>query len=420
MTADQMVFENTMEAERKNLFLKLPVLIVAGCVLFNFFLCFVNTAGIGISESHVMLSELSLVSLAAAYGFYRPDRERYFWLFILITQFVLLAILSLLRDEILLKAFRDVMMMPIFIALGLASARINFTKPLLWLSAFIGAVALFEAFFLDAFTAFFNIKEYYIAKGYSADSFKYIGEDVFVSGIRPGGRFFPFPFEIHRISSVFLEPVSLGFYAFISGLYFIAMKDSLPRGQVLLAIFVTLFLIWLGDARMAFATLMLVIICRPLFARLNHRLSIFIFPAALAAGYFVIESGMFNLGGEGLGARTLWTFERLWNTDESQFFGAKGYATEMVDSGFLYILGFQGIWGFLLYWLPPILFKDKFTREARIYWFGAAIFLASGLMISNAIFTIKTASLLWFGYGYVMARSRLTNEEKAIAAQEVS
>ena len=55
----------------------------------------------------------------------------------------------------------------------------------------------------------------------SADerAFEYVELELFISGIRPGGRFFWFPIEIHRISSVFLEPVSLGFYAFISGLY---------------------------------------------------------------------------------------------------------------------------------------------------------------------------------------------------------
>lgn len=413
MTADQMMAGNVIGESNKSWLSFLPTMIIAGCVLFNFFLCFANSVGIGISETHVILMELTFVSLAAAYGFYRPNRGQYFWLMVLIAQFVLLAVLSVLRDELLIKAFRDVMIMPVFVALGLASAKINFTKPLLVLSAFIGAVALFEAFFLGIFTELFNIKAYYIAKGYDPDSFQYISEDVFVSGIRPGGRFFPFPFEIHRVSSVFLEPVSLGFYAFISGLYFIAMKDSLPRRQVVLAIFVTLLLIWLGDARMAFGSLVLVIICRPLFARMHQMLSVLIFPAALLFGVFVVESGIFNLSGEGLGARILWTFEGLKITQEEQFFGLKPYAAEMVDSGFLYLLASQGIWGFLLYWLPPVFFKNKFPREARIYWFGASIFLTSGFMISNAIFTIKTAALLWFGYGYVMARARHLIEEKS-------
>ncbi len=400
-----------IDIERKGRFSFLPVLIVSGCVLFNFFLCFINTVGPAISESYVILAELALISLAAGLAFFRPDRERYFWLFVLFSQFVLIAFLSMIRDELMLKTLRDVMIMPVFIALGLASVKVDFTKTLLWLGAFIGAIALFEAISLDVYTHYFNIKSYYIAKGYKAEAFQWIGENVFVSGIRPGGRFFPFPFEIHRISSVFLEPVSLGFYAFISGLYFIAMKDSLPRRQVFLAIFITLLLIWMGDARMAFASLLLVIICRPLFARLDHRLTVLMFPCALMAGYFVVESGLFGLGGEGLGARMLWTMERIWDTNEAEFFGAKPYTTDMVDSGFLYLLGNQGILGFLLYWLTPILFRDRFSKEARIFWYGASIFLVSGLMISNAIFTIKTASTLWFCYGYIIAKTKKQEKE---------
>jgi len=406
MATDRLMVQDVIEVEKKSWRPELPALIIAGCVLFNFVLCFINTTGIGISEKYVILCELTLISLAISYGFYRPDRERYFWIILLISQFVFLLILSLVREELLIKTFRDVMIVPVFIALGLASARINFTKTLLLLSAFIAVVAIYEAFFVDIFTQFFNIREYYIAKGYKADSFQYLEHDVYISGIRPGSRFFPFPFEIHRISSVFLEPVSLSFYAFISGLYFIAMKDSLPRRQVLFAVLVTLLLIWLGDGRMAFALLVLVIICRPFFARMDHRLSILIFPAALLFGLFVVKSGLFNLSGEGLGARFLWTFRGIWGTGDGNFFGTHQYKIEMVDSGFLYLMGYQGILGFLLYLLPPIFFKGKFSRESRIYWFGASIFITSGLMISNAIFTIKTASLLWFCYGYIIARTR--------------
>lgn len=412
MTAERAISSNYPYVAGKNRLPAFPALIVPACILFNFLLCFLNTAGFPVSSAYVVLCEMGLVSLSAACGFFRADKERYFWLVILILQFLLISVLSLLRDEILFKSFRDVLIMPVFMAMGLSSEKINFSRTLLWLGVLIGAVALLEAFSLDMFTGFFNIKDYYIAKGYDAASFQYTSEDVFVSGIRPGGRFFPLPFETHRISSVFLEPVSLGFYAFISGLYFVAMKDRLPRIQVFLAIFVTLSLIWLGDARMAFGSLMVVISLRPLFARLNHQLTVLIFPAALLAGFLLVESHMFDLSGEGLGARTLWTFQGIWKTKDAQFFGLKPYDIEMVDSGFLYLLSYQGIWGFLLYWLPPIFFKGRLSREARIYWYGATIFLTSGFMVSNAIFTIKTASLLWFCYGYIIARTRI-EESKA-------
>lgn len=404
MTADHILYRDTFDLAKAGS-PKLPVLIIAGCVFFNFFLCYANTSGFPVSEKTVILSELMLVSLAAARGFFRPDRQRYFWLFILIAQFVYLALLSVIRDELLVRAFRDVMIMPVFIILGLASAKVNFAKPLLWMSAIVLAVALFEAFFLQTYTEIFNVRDYYIAKGYDSTEFLYINEDVFVSGIRPGGRFFPIPFDIHRVSSVFLEPVSLGFYAFISGLFFIALRNHLSRWQRFFALFLTLLLIWLGDARMAFASLLLVLLFRPLLGYLDHRLSILIFPAALLFGVFIVQSGLFYLGGESLGARVLWTMEHLDTTKEINFFGLQSFENPMFDSGFLYLMSYQGFLGFLLYWLPPILFRKKFTPEARIYWFGASIFLAFGLMISSAIFTIKTAALLWFGYGYILSRT---------------
>jgi putative polymerase len=188
-----------------------PSLIIFGCVLFNFGLCFLNTAGLHISVATVVLCEVTLVFLSASYGFYGADKERYFWLIVLIAQFILVCVLSLLRDEFIFKSFRDVLIMPIFIVLGLASGKTEFSKPLLWLGSIIAAVALFEAFSMETFTRFFDIKGFFIAKGYSSSSFQYSDSGLFVSGIRPGGRFFPLPFATHRISSVFLEPVYLGF-----------------------------------------------------------------------------------------------------------------------------------------------------------------------------------------------------------------
>lgn len=395
-------------AEKRKWLPELPAMIISACILFNFVLCFLNTAGTPISVAVVVLCELTLVSLSASYGFFKVDRERCFWLSVLIAQLLLICLLSVLRNELLFKSFRDVMLMPVFIALGLASGKTDFSKPLLWLGGFIIAIALFEAFTIEVFTRFFDVKGYFIAKGYQASWFQYTSNNLFVSGVRPAGRFFPLPFATHRISSVFLEPVSLGFYAFISGLYFVAMKSRLPRRQILLAMLVTLSLIWLSDARMAFGSLMAVIMLRPLFARLDHRLSILVFPMALLAGLFIVESHIFNLSGEGLGARLLWTFQGIWQTKDAQFFGLKPYGIDMVDSGLLYLLGAQGVWGFLLYWLPPIFFKGRLSREARVYWYGASIFLTSGFLISGAIFTIKTAALLWFCYGYIIARTRET------------
>ena len=390
MISEAITFSDYPSETRRTKWLpEFPAMIISACVLFNFALCFLNTAGIHVSVATVVLCELILVFLSASSGFVKADKERYFWLIVLMAQFVVVCVLSLLRDEFIFKSFRDVLIMPVFIALGLASGKAEFSKPLLWLGGFIAAVALFEAFSMEMFTRFFNIKDFFIAKGYSSSSFQYSSSGLFVSGIRPGGRFFPLPFAIHRISSVFLEPVSLGFYAFISGLYFVAMKDRLPRQQIFVAMLVTLSLIWLSDARMAFGSLIVVIILRPLFTRIDHRLSILLFPLALVAGYFLVESHAVSLDGEGLGARTLWTFQGIWQTKDAQFFGLKPYSTDMVDSGFLYLLSNQGVWGFLLYWLPPIFFKGSLSKEARIYWYGASIFLTSGFMVSNSIFTIK-------------------------------
>lgn len=384
----------------------MPPSIVAFCLLFNFILCFVNTNIAAVSPAVVILCEIVLVGAAVVFGFFRIDRIKLFWVVILAAQIVLIILLSALKNEFMIKPLRDIIIMPIFIILGLSAYRVDFSRFLLGTSLFIFVVALWEAFATANFLSLFNIREFYVAKGILEEGSTITSIDVFASGVRPNGRFLLDAPGIHRISSVFLEPVSLGFYALIAGIYFISAKSGLSKKVYVSGLVLSLALIWLSDARLAMGVLALTFLLRPVFSRLDHRFGILIFPLILLVSCMLYISGMLVTTGEGIGARLSWTIQLLSDTSLEIFIGADRYDMAFVaDSGLGYILNDQGILGLLLFWLPPYLFFKKLPESARVYLFGIGIYLGLSMMLSQAFFTLKTAALLWFCFGYLISRN---------------
>ena len=82
------------------------------------------------------------------------------------------------------------------------------------------------------------------------------------------------------------------------------------------------------------------------------------------------------------------------------------------DSGWADMLSNQGLAGFLLYWLAPVLFAKKVSPEARVFIFGTQIYLTLGFLLSPAIFSIKTAALLWFCYGSLLVFRPVDKDQK--------
>src|SRR5690606_9511460 len=96
------------------------------------------------------------------------------------------------------------------------------------------ALALIEYFFVEAFTEYFNVASYYISRGTMEAREAMQSGDLFISGVRPagiqGGRnLLPFLGD-HRVSSVFLEPVSMGNFGII--VFFWGLVQSKFGGQL--------------------------------------------------------------------------------------------------------------------------------------------------------------------------------------------
>jgi putative polymerase len=381
--------------EPYDLWLKAVVAVVLGGLVFNFFLAFVNTRLFGISASHVMLLEVILIGIGLMLAI---DRRVDLYV-VLMIYLAYMAMILALRPELDLKAIRDGLIPIVFYFLGRGIRDIETADRLvLGCAGIVIGVGLFEYFLLDLFVANVNINDYYVARGtiQQGDNFNE-GSSLFISGIRPEGRnFFPFLGQ-HRVSSVFLEPVSMGNFGAFLGMWALFRKD-MARRKLLFAAAATVIV--LGDARFG------LFVCFGFGAafvvhRFVPRVLWWLLPALVIVSLVIYGSWTTRLSWEDdLGGRWFHAARLFLKLDLAGIFGISAIDTFLDDNGYAYTLHQFGLIGVAGLWS---LFIFARTRSVDAWRFRAlvATYICLLMVVSNSLYSIKTAALLWLCVGAV-------------------
>jgi len=398
---------------RYNVWLTLVTAVILGTMTFNFLLAFVNTNITGIRDSHVMLSEMLLISMGLLLAL---DRRAGLYIVLALYLSYMALILSL-RPELDLKAIRDLLIPLVFYSLGRKVERIEDADRIVFLSAYlILAVGSFEFIFLDIFTSVVNIFDYYVARGtLAADSNFVQGSNLFISSTRVGGRnFLPFLGNI-RASSVFLEPVTMGNYGAFLCLWALFRQD-MSRRWLMFAL--SFMVIVLGDARFGlFVTFAFFSVV--LFHRAVPRAVLWLAPF-LAALLLILYGGWTsevhwedNLPGRILSSALIMT--RL---DWQAYLGTALDLPFVDDNGYAYSLSQIGVVGAMFLWALYI-FASPRSETAGKFKTLATVFLCLLLVVSNSIYSIKLAALFWFCAGVAdIARNGQSETGTGYASQE--
>ncbi len=373
----------------------LAALLIVGALVFNFLLCFVNTRVTGINDSYVILSEMAIVGSMFLLAMTRRSA-----LYLLVAVFVsyMILLFALRGGQFNLKSVRDIL---IPIAFYFAGMRVHDPKlgdRLVVISALIVVgIGLFEYLAVDTFISYFNVIGYYLARGtVTVDQLYGQTKGLFISGVRPEPRtILPFLGQ-HRVSSVFLEPVSMGNFAVI--IYSWALyrgREFAGRWWVFVLAFVV---VALADARFGLYTCVLITVLYPFYAyipRLFWSVLPFILLAVLAIyGITSVTGG----GPNDISGRFAVTASILTKLSTGVVLGAETTDQFTADSGIAYSLTAFGIGGFVALW---VLFVNAPLAEARAWRFHsmAIVYLLLLMLISDSFYSIKTAALLWFLLG---------------------
>ncbi len=360
---------------------------------FNAILCFINTALFPVNELLVIGAELLIVTTALLLAVDRRI-EPYLILALFFSYALLIMAMRPMFDA---KAVRDFLIPIAFYLLGLRRPSLVVADRLALMSGLVVvAFGLFEYLDVDTFGKYFNVIRYYVARGTVAQN--QVSDQtgtLFASGMRPDARsLLPF-LGAHRVSSVFLEPVSAGNFGAILYFWALCRPDMRARLVVFLCAAVTIVL---ADARFGAYTCVATTATALVFYRLP-RPAWFVLPfiIMIALAFYGFESTQVNWENN-LPGRLLWTARLLTSLSLDAVMGVSPNKPFLSDSGYAYslneigLIGFVFFWGILIFGGP----RDPIAWRLRAC---AATYLSLLLIISDSPYSIKTAALLWFMLG---------------------
>lgn len=383
------------------------VALVAATVLFNAVLAIVNAHVHAIGYGAVAVVQALLTACAALVVLVARPKGIGPWLAYLWLAMCGFLFLALLRGRAEPRYVADILTILVFVMLGLALRRRDLLTGLVALQAVVCVVALWELASAQSFAAVFMVKDFYVnTRGFLDDAVWSGPENLFISSERPGGRLFGAALDLHRASSVFLEPVSLGNWTVIVTLAIAALRPA--RRVIVFLVATNLFLLFACDGRLALAVNLILLVTWPILPRLPVWAPPLFLPLMLVG---LVMASWFNLLGpvdDTLGGRFAYSINYLGSLGTRDLLGFydKG-GIVAADSGWAYLILTQSIFGLVGIWLA-LTVTGRTSPEARHMIGGVALFIATCLPITYSLFSIKTAGMLWAVYGVAIARQNLT------------
>ena len=368
-----------------------PALVIAA-LTFNLVLSFANASVSPVNASYIIAVEFVILSIA---GLMVASKSENFY-FITLALLAWFGFAMVARSNYDPKFLRDAFIPVIFFLLGRhfgssASGDRLVTTALL----IVTAGALFEWIFLDAFLKYFDVLGYYQAKGTVDASVGGDGPGLFISGLRFEGRtLLPFLGE-HRVSSVFLEPVSLGNFGAIAFAWVLLRDRRKPLALISKTLMIAMVLV-LGDSRFGLYLCAIVVLVYAI-APFVRPTMVFILPFLAVIGLLVYAGQMVGVPWDNTTTgRFLLSGQLLSTLDLSQALGLQTTPVDFDDSGYSYALSQFGLFGAAMLWGIYVYGCPAETMESWRFKLFVCMYLILLLSISTSSMTIKTGALLWF------------------------
>lgn len=360
-------------------------------------LSFLNAHGLRASTTLVGAAEalLFIVCAAAAIRHISPTA-----VLLLLGICTWLLVASLFRQQIDAKGLRDLLIPILFICLGRHVADIDFAdRAAKIVLAAVVAVGLFEAVFVDAYSRLFNTFSFYINLGsINEQRAMFAGQMLTLNGFRPEGigrTILPGLLGNHRVSSLLMDPVSLGNFAVIMLAWGLAKARAEWR-QALPFVVGALVLITLADSRFGLMLLAVMVLMRLFPAKIIDRAALLL-PLLVVVAVIVIPLLAPSIGDNFLG-RVTKSGVALLRFDVPILFGMADLPN-FGDMGYAYIFSRFGLPLCVLLVVGVFLLPNQDPRGMR---YRAFLMLYLSLILSisgTSAFALKTAGMLWFLLG---------------------
>lgn len=392
----------------------MPYLLLAGAIYYNAGLAFLNARGLRLAEAHVAAAELAILFATAMFLMFRwgklgPNRAfaiGSFCVFLLLFAWVTVA-----NGVLFVRTPREFAIVCMFYLVGTQCPPERMLTAFRHITIVTVAVLLIEGFSIPLYVWLFQPADYF-ANTRGIEKFSLDDTGLFRNSLGFAGRFSFGLFGQRRLSSVFLEQVSLANFAMVLTIFAVTWWERMKRGDRILFTFAVLLMILSNSSRTGTALCLLMALGYRIFPLLPKSLYGAAMPVLLlmAALLFYRPDQEFS---DTLSGRIGHTIGLLARMDLSDLVtGDVANIARTADSGYAYlvyattVVGLAYFWVFLWVMLPAESAMDK--RFA----FSALLFICVNLMVGAAIFSIKVSAPLWMICGCLAAQAEAVRAAK--------
>ncbi len=399
----------------------LPVFLLYCAMGYNAFLAFVNAHISPIDATPVMAAEMLIVVAACVFIFnklYAMKAHLSFMTTAICIFFGLFVLVSLSNGVFYIKSIRDVLVIFIFTLMGTQCSPAQLIKGFRYITFVVLAVMLLEGFYVGFYAWLFKPAFYY-ANTRGVEQYWPDSSGLFRNSLGVAGRFSFGLFGQRRLSSIFLEQVSLANYAMILAMVTMVFWKSLKKFDRSLFVISIIFIIVANSTRTGTAICLLMIPGYVLFPRLPARSFRFTMPLLLIllAILFFDPNEPVNLTSDDLRGRMAHTFALISHMNVKDFLiGNISKIIDTGDSGYAYLIYTQTLFGLAYFWyaLTKILpFQNDVSKRFSQ---AVAFFIAFNLMIGGAVLSIKVAAPLWLIAGCLTMQPKQEKKKRVLYA----
>lgn len=384
--------------------------LLLSAMFYNAVLAFVNSHIFSVSIAIVMASEMMIVGTVFAIVMLNLPNYKSIRLpatYLLFSAIIFLYV-SIAQEHIYLKSIRDILIIVGFFMLGTLTDEKAIVRTIMIAAALVFAFIVVDGFFTTAYVYLFEPASYYLnTRGIEVLEVDEIG--IFKNALGYETRF-SFNIVDHRVSSLFLEQVSLANFSMILMIFLSAFWTKLSKASRLFIFSTIILAVLTNDTRTGMALAIIVFIGHFLFPFLPRFSTLIYMPLLLILSFLLFYDPnsvrmQDNLPGRiGHSLRILANMEWEWFVS-----GSIEQIVTSADSGFGYIIFTQTILGLLAFWLFCTLSLSYDGSETKRFAHNLNCYVFINLLVGAAIFSIKTSAPLWIIAGYLYYRSSHNN-----------
>lgn len=386
-------------------------------VIYNALLAFINHNVMPLGSSPVVLSEILLLAVSFGYllrkGLFEEDLVPLGYL--LATIFLTIYVMAINRAAYI-DHLRNVLIIFAFTVMGrwVNERTLKLTFKICCLAVL--AVLVCEIVSTPAYVALFHPAEYFLnTRGVPPATYSDSG--LFRGALGFEGRF-SFGLIDHRSSSIFLEQVSLANFCGVMVIYLVSFANRLRLADRMLFVATVVLILLTNDTRTMLIFSIVSLAGYVVYPWIPKICDFLMMPAIVLAG-FGIHAFRPDAHEDDFVGRISGTIRNILAMDLPATLGLElDKATVYVDSGYVYITYGATIFGLILFWLFVAFYPAGETANQKRLSHALSLFMFLNLMIgSTAIFSMKTAGLVWLLVGYLkFNEGRLAKRSPAAAS----